>query len=162
MLILSSVPSFNLETDGLVKYSLGLGSAYKHTLQPLCSKLLPMHGPVLVLAYWQFQVDVYGQELKRGAAVSVCRLSPREGCILSGHRQPTNRHCSPFLQSGWPSEPRSELCWTPCLHTPLLIFASPAAAMNIWPSSHSPYTNSRTCLTSHNFSVNAILCNIVW
>ena len=65
------VPSCNLEADGLVKYSLGLGSAYKHTLRPLCSKLLPMHRLVVVLACWQFWVDVYGQKLKRGAAV-VC------------------------------------------------------------------------------------------
>ena len=73
--------------------------------------------------------------------------------------QPTNRHCGPSLQfgSGWPGNPRSELCQTPCFHTPLLIFSSPAAAMDIWPSSHGPCTNLRTCLTSHNLSANVIL-----
>ena len=75
------VPSPDLEADGLVKYGLGLGSALAWA-QPTNTRCSPLFkAPACALAG-------SGSGMLTslsGCAVSVCRLSPREGHILQGH-----------------------------------------------------------------------------
>ena len=84
------VLSPNLEADGLVKYGLGLGLglAWAQPTNTCCSPLFK--APACALAGFGsgMSTSLSGcvwPGTEEGAAVSVCRLSPREGHISPGH-----------------------------------------------------------------------------